>query len=528
MNFEKLWMERTAIRRRRTTTPRRRTAPAPQPEEAAGPAAAPEPEAPPDPRVEVGKLIAEDKHYEAMQLILEKGIADQFNLKDIASKLNYGDLFNFITKYHLDPKSVLTDEEIAKIMEDIKYTGRMMMTYIEQNKEVEEFMKTPNYQAVEDAAVALGFDFAGYTQEYIDYAKAHKGYTFHHPDPQVTKTEEDMNRLRQQGLSNASNHVFPHVIRRAQGSFDSWVKSNESYKFALTIDSTDTIFPEEIFQKLDVHHAGGAKPIVFVIGSYTPGVKMYVDEIQSDVHQRYHLYMQSQEEAKAKLVDRIKTNKAIHPQTDEIKRRIERDEDTLGKVEGNTNMFMPQYKNLRSKFDNYFKGWNVVGMNAALNLARQHKIPVVYLASADLIKHKWTEREFAVELYKHTYDDMAQEKYGAVREGEWWKIELKDVMNKIASVRIANYEQLYKEHPREFPTDAKELLLKVPEVKAFVDENVTSEEWGKLTVGFWTWKPWYDETNNNIYLINKQKTVWINSSPPNNRTVNPNRKGEQQ
>jgi len=447
------------------------------------------------------EFIAQKEYAEALDLILGNNLTERFDIKDIASKLSYGNLFYFLEKYNLNIKDLMAADEINKIIEDIKYAGTI---FKEHRNEEKNFFESDVYKSIAQAAKLLDFDLIGYFKE------TYPEEFFEYPSIEQVKTTQDVSKLRQKKVTDTDHREFSYKIISMKRT-PAGTKSKGKYTFSFAINSTDDIFPKEIFQTLNKHHALGDKPVAFVFGTYTPDEVLYVDEMQSDVIQRAQMYMQSAEDAQEKFTNRINELEKQYEGKEipkDVEERINKDKKNLERIQAWKGDFMPQYAQYRSKIQNYFSGWNIIALNTVLNFARDNNIPNVFVASADMLEKKWLSYgagEFTKDLYERMYDDMVQSRYSAVREGDWWEIDVKGVSDKIAvkknmMIKQAEYEELYRLYQPRIDEGVKDKLLEIPEIKQFVDENISADDWKNLTIGFWNHIPFYDEVKRAIYF----------------------------
>lgn len=482
---------------------------------------APEPEKKPKrtqrpTRAKVQKMIDEENYEGAMEAITQNpGLIPNFDMNEIIQHTGYQDLFHTVPKETI--KSLLPAETKEYIVDDIKSNIKaLLLTY--KNKG-EDLLESDIFEIISDASNVIDFNL----KEHIK--KELHSEIYDYPLAKQQKTPEEVKKMRDKKLTDSSHREFPYKIvkwdhnpgsSRSEG--DNEVEDYEptkggKYGYSFAINSTDDIFPDEIFKTLNLHHMPGDKPVAFVSGTYTPGEALWVDEMQSDVVQRAQLYMQSQEDAKAKYQERV--DKAMDEYGSEegmpkdVRDRYDKDKEVLAEISGWSHTFMPQHRDKRSRFQNIFSGWNIIAINTVLNFAQKHDMPVVYVNSADWLAKYWSSLqsgEYTKQLYSRMYDDMVQKRYGAVLEDGWWKIDVPSVMDRIASfrtemVKVGDYEAMYEKHkPQEASPEVKEKLLQIPEVKSYVEKNIPFEDWRALTLAFWTNMPFYDDTKKAIYL----------------------------
>ena len=395
----------------------------------------------PDTTSDNAKKMMENKDYFSLiQLVLKNNMQEQFDVKELASNLTYGNLFYISENYNIPLSDLVSDDMMEKVKEDLKGIGGLL----EERKEKSyDFFKSDIFQKITRVGKALNFDVLEYLKE--QHPDAFYQYPAYYTQE---KSAEEVKKLREIKMTDSDHREFPYTItpmKHQPGSRNSVGK----YDYAFTVLSDDDVFPPEIFEKLNYHIQEselvieGLKPVAFFSGTYTPNETLYVDEMQSDVIQRAQMYMQSKEEAMAKInkrIDDLTQQYKGKEMPKEVQDRIKKDKVNMSRANsGFSSAFMPQYKHLRSKIQNVFSGWNIICMNAVLNFAKMHNIEDVYVRSADSLEKKWVQNSgygvegFTKQLYKRVYDDMVQSKYGATRAHfDWWGIKLNSVMDKVA------------------------------------------------------------------------------------------------
>ena len=89
----------------------------------------------------------------------------------------------------------------------------------------------------------------------------------------------------------------------------------------------------------------------------------------------------------------------------------------------------PRY---RTQIDNRFKGWSRLLLNAILVHASENNLPAVYLAASELVlRHTDRRRNPEAPLYTRIYDETPRQ-FEAVREGDWWRIDVQRNAGRIA------------------------------------------------------------------------------------------------
>lgn len=385
----------------------------------------------PDTPVNEAKKLMDNKDYFSLiQLVLKNNLQEQFDVRELASNLTYGNLFYISENYNISLNELVSDEMIGKLKDDIKGIGGL---FEERRLQPDDFLKTDIFQKIMRVGKALNFDVLGFLKE------QHPDAFYQYPTYSIQdKSVEEIKKLREIRMTDSNHREFPYKIIKMTTQ-PGGSSSDGRYSYAFAINSTDDIFPVEIFSTLNKHDATGDKPVAFITGTYTPKEVLYVDEMQSDVIQRAQMYLQDPKEARVKFqkrIDEINHKYKNMEMPADAKKRIEKDEKNKDRINTWSSDFMPQYKQYRSKIQNYFSGWNIMAMNAILNFAQEHEIPTVFVRSADSLEKQWLGSygagEFTKDLYERIYDNMVQSKYNATREGDWWKISLQDVQEKIA------------------------------------------------------------------------------------------------
>ncbi len=78
----------------------------------------------------------------------------------------------------------------------------------------------------------------------------------------------------------------------------------------------------------------------------------------------------------------------------------------------------------RTRIDKLFDGWAKILMNAILVHAEENGIPFVFVAGSEIVLRNTDKRRNPkAALYQRIYDEVPK-RLGAVREGEWWRIDV--------------------------------------------------------------------------------------------------------
>ncbi len=82
-------------------------------------------------------------------------------------------------------------------------------------------------------------------------------------------------------------------------------------------------------------------------------------------------------------------------------------------------------KEHRTRIEKKFRGWHHMLLNSIMNFALEHKLKRFYSPTADLaIDNTDPNRTVQRELFDRVYDRAVTERFLAVREGQWWVIEV--------------------------------------------------------------------------------------------------------
>lgn len=79
----------------------------------------------------------------------------------------------------------------------------------------------------------------------------------------------------------------------------------------------------------------------------------------------------------------------------------------------------------KTRIENRFRGWVAMLLNAVLNFALERGVATVRTPTADLARrHTDPRRDPAPEMFERIYDRAVLARYAAVRERDWWRIDV--------------------------------------------------------------------------------------------------------
>lgn len=89
-------------------------------------------------------------------------------------------------------------------------------------------------------------------------------------------------------------------------------------------------------------------------------------------------------------------------------------------------------RDLKTRVENTFKGWNHMLLNGILNFAQENQLSQVFTPTAKFaLQHTDPARHPSAELFERIYDRNVVELFDAVRDGDWWQIDLAKNINRI-------------------------------------------------------------------------------------------------
>ncbi len=87
---------------------------------------------------------------------------------------------------------------------------------------------------------------------------------------------------------------------------------------------------------------------------------------------------------------------------------------------------------LKTHVEHVFKGWYHLLLNGILNFAVERRLPRVYSPTAALVMRQTDpERSVQPELFERIYDRAVSQRWAAMKEGDWWVIDVEANRNRI-------------------------------------------------------------------------------------------------
>jgi len=81
----------------------------------------------------------------------------------------------------------------------------------------------------------------------------------------------------------------------------------------------------------------------------------------------------------------------------------------------------------KTRIENRFKGWHLMVLNAIGNFALEHGLARIYSPTAEFARrHTDRRRNVRPEMFERIYDRAVHTRFVAQREGDWWRIDVKD------------------------------------------------------------------------------------------------------
>lgn len=110
----------------------------------------------------------------------------------------------------------------------------------------------------------------------------------------------------------------------------------------------------------------------------------------------------------------------------------------------------PQYHKFKSKTENMYKSWIEMFFNTIMKYAIEQNVEFVYVITPNSLMARWSNyaNKETIILFNRIYDKMAKF-YNAIESNDWYKIQVKDISDKIAynilkSIKTSSIEDEYR------------------------------------------------------------------------------------